>query len=296
MSETGAANAAEAFFRRMIIALSAGGGGDEGLAAAVEIAAAMGLDIEGLFIEDEAVLGLAALPFLREIEARSFASRPLDPARLEREMRHAAAARQKALAEAARRTRTTFRFHAVRGEIEAIVARSAGATDIMVVIEPGGFAERTCHAAVTMRRAAMRSSASVLYVPAPLRKGHGAICAVVRPGADEPQALRLAARIAAASGNDLLVLSADIAGIDGTRIAALAGEAGLAAEKITLNRLANDSPEALAEALESVEQRLVVLGRGALGLDGERALLALAARLQVPILTLEPRRERRGDG
>ncbi|MDP2618957.1 MAG: hypothetical protein Q8P46_02065 [Hyphomicrobiales bacterium] len=287
--------AAAEVFRRMIIALGAGGASEEGLAAAAEIAALMGLEIEGLFIEDEAVLGLSALPFLREIEAGSLASRPFEPARLESEMRLAAGARHRALAAAARRSRTTFRFQAVRGEIEAIVSRTVGATDIMVVIEPRGAAERTSHAAVTMRRAAMRSHASVLYVPAPVRRRRGAVAAFVGRDGDQTELLRLAARIAAASDNDLVVLSTDLADAGRQRIAKLAGAAGLAAGRVRLLPLADDSPGALARALESIEQRLVVLSRGALGLDDERALTALAARLRVPILTVE-RPEKSAEG
>lgn len=279
--------AAEDVFRRMVIGLCAGVASEEGLAAAAEIAALMGLEIEGLFIEDEAVLGLSAFPFLREIEAGSLASRPLKAARLESEMRLAAGARHKALAQAARRTRTAFRFQAVRGEIEAVVLRSAGAADIMVVIEPGGAAERSSHAAVTMRRAAMRSSASMLYVPAPVSRRHGAVAAIVRPGADEADVLRLAARIAAASGNDLVVLSTNIADIDRQRIAELAGALGLVASHVKLLPLADDSLGALARALEAVERRLLVLSRGALGLDFEQAVTALATRFRIPILTLE---------
>jgi len=281
---------AEDAFRRMIIGLCAGGASEEGLAAAAEIAQLMGIEIEGLFIEDEAVLGLSALPFLREIEAGSLASRPFDPARLESEMRLAAGARRQSLAAAARRTRTSFRFRSERGEIEAIVSRTAGATDIMVVIEPGGAAERTSLAAVTMRRAAMRSHASLLYVPAPLLRRHGAVAAVLRAGTDETEILWFAARVAAASGNELVILSANIADIDREKIAEFAGELGLAADRVKLRPLADDSLGALVPALESVEQRLVVLSRGALGLDDDRALTALAARLRVPILTVEPKR------
>ena len=291
MSATRPQEPTEDAFRRMIIGLCAGAASEDGLAAAAEIAGLMGLEIEGLFIEDEAVLGLAALPFLREIVADSLASRPFQATRLESEMRQAAGARHKALAQAARRSRTTYRFQAVRGEIEAVVSRAAGATDIMVVLEPGDAAERTSHAAITMRRAAMRSSASVLYVPAPVRMRHGAIVAVVRPGADETDVLRLAARIAAASSNDLVALSAAVDDIDHRRIAELSAALGLSTERITVHTLAHDNPEALVQALQSVEQRLVVLDRGALGLDDERALMALAARLRVPILTLEPQLE-----
>lgn len=286
MTKAGASTADA--FRRMIIALGAGGASEEGLAAAAEIAQLMGLEIEGLFIEDEAVLGLSALPFLREIEVGSLASRPFDTARLESEMRLAAGTRHRALAAAARRTRTSFRFRSERGEIEAIVSRTAGATDIVVVIEPGGAAERTSLAAVTMRRAAMRSHASVLYVPAPVSPRRGAVAAIPGPGATKAEVLRLAARIAAGSGNELVILSANIADIDREKIAEFAGELGLAADRVKLRTLADDSLAALVQALESVEQRLVVLSRGALGLDDDRALTALAARLRVPILTVEP--------
>lgn len=274
-------------FRRMVIGLCAGAGNGESLRAAAQLAAELGLDIEGLFIEDESLLGLAGLPFLREVRAGAGTLMPFDPARLEHEMRMAASALHKALAEAARAAQTRFRFASVRGEIGAVLAGAAATGDIVAVMEGGGAGARATLGTASLRRAALRSTASVLYIPAPLSRRPGAVVAVT-DGADGDAPLAIAVRLAARSGNALVVLSPAPEAIDRDRLDALAGAAGLAAARITVARLAEASVAALGRALDAIEQRLIVMPRGALGLDDANALGVLAARHRVPVLVLEP--------
>lgn len=279
---------AERLFRRMVIGLCAGAGSGEAMRAAAQLAAELGLEVEGLFIEDETLLGLAGLPFLREVRAGTAALHPFDTERLEREMGVAASGQRRALEKAARSTRTGFRFARIRGEIETVVATAAMAGDIVAVLEGGGAGGRTTHAAVSLRRAALRSIASVLYVPAPLRRRPGAVVAVATGAAGEEIMLRTAVRLAARSGNALAVFALDPQRIDRAQLDAWTRQAGLAEGRVAVVRLAGNSTEALSEALDAVEQRLIVLPRGGLGLDDEQALTALATRHRVPILVLEP--------
>lgn len=96
-----------------------------------ETAAPSALDV--LFLEDTDVLGLAALPFSREVGLASGISRDL--ARHDIEGALARAARQidadaRALAE---RLRTTYRFEVLRGRREEEILRRAAAADLALV-------------------------------------------------------------------------------------------------------------------------------------------------------------------
>jgi hypothetical protein len=273
---------------RMVIALCAGGTSRSGLATAAQIAAAMGLDIEGLFIEDEELLGLAALPFVTELTPGSAVARPMEPARLEKEMRAAAGALQQALERAARMTRANWRFASVRGEIGAVLSTAAASGDVVAVLEPAGALNRATRAAVQLRRAAIRSPASVLYVPDAANWRHGTVVAVI--GAeknDNAEVLRKAVSIAAASKQQLLVFESTGARAEDAGLAKLMADAAMPARAVRLHRLADDSPEALARALRPISQSLLVLARGALGLDEEGELMRLAAIHRVPVLVLE---------
>lgn len=273
---------------RMVIGLCAGGASRSGLATAAQIAAAMGLEIEGLFIEDEELLGLAALPFMTELTPGSAVARPMEAARLEKEMRAAAGALQQALEHAARMTRANWRFASVRGEIGATLGAAAMSGDVVAVLEPAGALNRAAHAAVQMRRAAMRSPASVLYVPDAASWRHGTVVAVLGgESSDNAGVLRKAVAISAASNQQLVVFESTGAKAEDAGLAALIGETGLPAQSVRLHRLADDSPEALSQALRPVSQSLLVLARGALGLDEEGELMRLAAIHRVPVLVLE---------
>jgi hypothetical protein len=136
-----------------------------------------------------------------------------------------------------------------------------------------------------MRRAAIRSAASVLYVPAIAHTQHGTIVAVVR-GPEDRAVLDQAAALAARSGERLLVLSA-AAGGNGLDIAGICAAHGVADNRVEVRAMRDASPRALGEELRRVPQSLIILARGVLGLDDEKALLQLAAVLRTPVLALE---------
>ena len=274
---------------RMVIGLCAGGGGG-GMAAAAHIAAAMGLDIEGLFIEDEDLFGLAALPFVTELQSGTLTARPVDRTRLEHEMRAAASALQRALAAAAQPARASWRFASVRGHIESVVATATAPGDVVAVLEPAGPFSQAAHAAVKLRRAAMRSPASVLYIPEAARWRPGAVVAVLDGGSEShSEVLGKAVAIAAASRQQLVVLEAISGSAGKAGLSSLLEAYALGPAHLLVRGLEADSPEALEHALHPIAQSLIILARGALGLDEEGELMRLAARHQVPVLALEPK-------
>lgn len=63
--------------RRLLLALDAGRCCPDDVVLAVELAAIIGAELEGLFVEDADLMNLAQLPFAREVGGRSGQNRPI---------------------------------------------------------------------------------------------------------------------------------------------------------------------------------------------------------------------------
>ena len=81
---------------RVIACFAPGAGAGPG--AIARLARDLQAELLGLFLQDEALLRFAALPFAAEVGFASAATRALDPATLERALRSQAAALERALA------------------------------------------------------------------------------------------------------------------------------------------------------------------------------------------------------
>jgi hypothetical protein len=86
----------EVSVRRVIACFAPGSAAQP--AAIARLARELQAELLGLFIEDEALLRFAALPFAAEVGLASAAARALDPASLERALRAQAASLERALA------------------------------------------------------------------------------------------------------------------------------------------------------------------------------------------------------
>src|SRR5512138_1721264 len=101
-------------FRRILVGADASPASLAAAAAAAELAARLGAELLGLFVEDEDLLRLAALPFAGVLRVPSGTHEPLDLPRAEAELRAVGAHAREALARAAG-TRLTFEFTLRRG-------------------------------------------------------------------------------------------------------------------------------------------------------------------------------------
>jgi nucleotide-binding universal stress UspA family protein len=92
----------------------------ESLAAAelaVEVAAALGSEIEGLFVEERELLELGGHPLAFQVDVFGARARPVERVRLERELRAQAARARALLAKAASRRGISWSFRVVRGTV-----------------------------------------------------------------------------------------------------------------------------------------------------------------------------------
>lgn len=103
----------------------------------VRLAARLGAELEGVFIEDEDLLHVSTLPFARELHMSSLGSEALSVSRIERELRVLARRAERALQEQAERAGVRCSFRVWRGELGAgLLAEFAGA-DVLALGQLG---------------------------------------------------------------------------------------------------------------------------------------------------------------
>lgn len=252
--------------------------------AAAELAQLLGVMLHGVFIEDDVLADLAELPFIREFRLADGGWQRLDRRRLADEQHAAAAEAQRLLDEVAAALGVARLFQTVSGDPALFVAATSQAGDIIVVAQPRLPAEQLVHSTARWLEAAHASAASVMLVPQLLARRRGPVAAVVC--AESDPALRIAARIAAASGESLLLLL--FGDEELTKAAAeQARAAGVPARCISVRHIHGVAPEDVLEGLRASSERLVVLGRGACGADDAAVSSRIAASRRVPVLVVE---------
>jgi hypothetical protein len=250
-------------FRRLVLELGHGAVDPEVMRQAAMFAHLMDAELHALFVEDETLLHASALPFTREISSLSCQWRPLEPARLEAELRADAEWARERLAEVARAIGIRRSFEVRRGNLSVHVGDTCVATDIVVISASGGAG--TTRGDRRLSDTAQRTAASMLFLPAQSVRRQGAVVAVIAT-AEDP-ALEVARRIAVQEREQLLVLAPFDGGIEGNEpVRALAGRS---------------VPDVLA-ALADARERLIVLTRIGTGAGAE-----LAAARGVPVFMLE---------
>lgn len=241
------------------------------------------LDLHGMFVSDEAVLGLAEMPFVREFSRLGGAWQPLDPQRLVSEFEAEAREAERMFGELKQRLSAACTFEVVRsGAARAMEAVSS--RDIMIVPEPSDPVERLLQPFARLFAEAFKSRAAVLLLPPRVARGTGSIL-VLAVSPDDP-AIGTAIAIAVASGEGL-VIAGPRGTADDPAIAARCEAAGLPLTPLILP-LPSLSMRALLLELAPVQERLIVVARGTLGARMDVALTALGEARRVPVLAVEP--------
>jgi hypothetical protein len=270
---------------RVILHLHHGAAQRAVIRAAAELAQVLGIALHGVFTEDAALSDLAGLPFMREFRLGVGTWQRLDRQRLLEEQRVAASEARRLLDEVATSLGVTQLFEIISGDPALFIAATSQAGDVIVVAQPRLPAERLVHATARWLEAAHACAASVMLVPETMARRSGPVAAVVC--ADSDPALDIAARIAAATSESLLLLlwgAPDLA----RTAAARARSTGLPRARIATRSLQGIAPEDVLRALGSSRERLVVLGQGACGADDAAISAHIAASRGVPVLVVEP--------
>jgi hypothetical protein len=252
-------------FHRLVLELGHAGADPKTMREAAAFAHLLDAELHALFVEDETLLHASALPFAREISAVSGQWRPLAPDRLEAELRSAAERARRTLLEVARAAGISRSFEVRRGDLALQVTGICVASDLIVVPTARGIRTGETQGSRRLRETALRSAASVLFLPPAVNRRHGLVVALVVGPADP--SLEVARRIAAQEREGLLVLT-------------LAGGESDAASGL----LSGNSAQDVIAALSDTKERLIVMTR--VGLADQGALLAVARG--VPVLVVEP--------
>ncbi len=276
-------------YRRLVLEFGQGTPDAALVRTAAELARLLGLDLHGLFIEDESLLALAAWPFARELRLPTHEWHRIDPETVAADLRAAAAAADRLLAEAVAALDIPGHFEILRGDPLASMAAFCRRDDILVLAPPRAGPGLGLPREPRRGEAAARPAAgAVLVVPAGRTRRSGPVVAVLSEAGDP--GLDLAARIAVATGEALRILLANPAPAAPAQARERAAALGVAPARIQLDPLPLPaSPGALEAglpaALAGLRESLIVLGRGAV--PDDVAAVRIAVRRGVPVLVME---------
>lgn len=268
-------------FKRLVLGLQPNAA-NRSMRFAAELADMLQLELLGLFLDDSSLRDLAHFPFVREFRGPAGGWQPIDIERVSRDIEVAAGNLKRIFEQATQELEMAARFEVARGSLAESIAAISRADDILAIVEPFNPAERATSQFAWLSEAAFRSRAAVLLVPSRIRRSRGPIVAIAA-AADDPS-IHAAARLAIAAREELVIIDADHRQAGENYARKLAGETGLQEEQIAAARSAFPDPVACAQAFRHLQERLVVMSRGAF--DPAVASTVAAAR-QVPVLVIE---------
>jgi hypothetical protein len=276
---------AHAQFKRAVLGLEHHTG-RYGLPLAVEVARLLDLDLLGMFVEEDNLLRMAGLPFVREFSALH-GWRTVDSEQIARELSEAAASTRRMFADAVKPLHTASAFDVFRGSMAQAITAHARPDDIVILCAPAAAGEYSAEQFPRLIATALEAAAGVLLIPRRIIRVAGDVVAVARSPDD--RSTRLAAEIARAAREELVVIE-------------LYGERERGADARTIDRgatrrsadaLATSDPALLVAAFRGERERLVVMTDGSI----DRSLpTILASWRRVPVLVIAPERSQDGSG
>ena len=150
--------------RRILIALDASPPSHAALETAAQLAAWHEAELHGVYVEDINLIRLASHPAARQIDPLSSRPGPVDPRRLERRLKQAAAEAERALAEIAARQQVRWSFRVARGAVTTVLLEAAGEADLIALGRAGGGTRGPGRLGSTAREITSRRAQSVLVL------------------------------------------------------------------------------------------------------------------------------------
>jgi hypothetical protein len=267
-------------FKRIVLGLPHSATDYASVAFTAQLAELLGLDIVGLFVEDESLADLAALPCVRELRSLGGGWHPIDAEQLAQGTGRAAVEARRLFDGAAKALQIGTRFNLVKGSIADVIGSESTVDDIFAVIEPKNPAERVSHQYRQLVEGAFNGPAATLLVPSRISRRTGPVVAVVTSRQDP--SLHAALGIATSSKERLIALAPP--GMDRVAMARLAEASGVPVEWRPLASGETGDSE-LALLLSRINERFLVLSRARPhGLPPSQ----LAFGRGVPVLVTEP--------
>lgn len=261
--------------RRIVVGLDTNFMGREVVALAARVAASINAGLAGIFVEDENLLALPALPFVREITMTGTIAN-IDESAMLRAIQAQAQIAQRILERTAREANVSCTFNVARGRKLTLLAERSSASDTLIIRAHEASAHEVSRA---VRTATRDAHADVLLA------GRGV--AVSRSFESKSTALRLPATV---SPGFMASSERPLIGVDeGSSIGeACVGFAETLAERLgaPFRRLFARGFAAadLASAARKAGAGLIVISAEALGNDEDAARLSVAAGCPVLLL------------
>lgn len=269
-------------FKRLVLGLQPSAP-DRSMQLAVELAELLDLELLGLFLEDAGLRDFAAMPFARELQLLGGGWHPVSLERLSDELDLAARSAERMFTAASEHLSIPCQFEVMRGQMATAIAAVSQASDIVMIVEPASIAERTSQPFSGLLQAAFRSSAAVMFVPTPVARARGPIVAIASALIDP--SIAVAATVALAADEEMIVLDIGEHAIEAERLRALAGGRAPHVRRVMIDKEICAETTAITRELDSLRERFVVMTRSG---GDERAVALLAAQRRIPVLVVEP--------
>ena len=245
----------------IVVLLDTSPASEAALAAAARIARHRGLELVGLFIEEQDLIRSAAYPFAREVSFLSGTSRPLDSemlrGRLDRQRRRI----EQRLAEEAARQAISWRLQVETGSVSDVLAASGLEVELLLLGKAGWSHGRGGRVGSTALGLLAGSAATLVLWEGTPRPSNGAVVALITDAASAPTILAVAETLADAADRALHLLFApdlDPAVERSTLDARRQAQTATTVEQLDSNR-----PSTLARALGRHPGAELVIGRSA---------------------------------
>ena len=226
--------------------------------AVIDLARALGAELQALLLEDLATLAMAELPSPRTFDPRVSLWRDVQPLEVKRELDLAAAVLRRRL-EAAQRAGLHAQLTVARGGPRSVLGQYAQESDLLIVTEPADPMARWVQPFTGLLEAALASPAAMLYLP---HRG-------------------------ARAGGPIAFFGASVAGELARRMAQALGTTSVDAEA-GQHAARTRSLHALLAQLGERRVRVVVCDRAALGSHPQRTLQEAGDRRLAVLLTPAP--------
>jgi nucleotide-binding universal stress UspA family protein len=194
---------------RILVAIDASAASLDALAAAASLAAQLGSELAGLFVEDEDLLRLAGLPFGDVFRTAGGGRERLDRTSAEAALRALAARAREALERTASSHQVACSFRVARGRVVREVLAAAETADLVVLGATGHGRSSRGTLGQTARAAAGRARAPVLLLSRGSRPAGGAVVAVDDGTPAGTRAVAAARRLAPADRPTAIVCAPD---------------------------------------------------------------------------------------
>jgi len=265
-------------FARVLVALTGGEASRAMIEAACLAARATNAALAALYVREQRLADLAALPFATVLAPGHGVAEALTLDAVERAWLRAEAACRAALHSA--HPAGTVAFQSVSGRIETAVVGHAGPGDLLV-LGPGGGLQAAPSGALV--KAAARAAGAVLVVPAIVTNRTGPVVAIDDGDTAGAGTIRMASRLARASGRPLALLALAAPGMHG---ALAARAASLAGGPFALHTWPAGEAAGVADALRYLTPSMVVADLSGAPFAEPGVLGAALRRATAPLLLM----------